>query len=177
MAPGALGYFTSLYCYQQEESMNRNGTVILLMCLVVALFAQPILAQDTSVKFNQATQSLEFTITNGAATTYDVKFHVDGCVETTNPGDTIVQVTGPDASGSVQLSCTQANSTGHVRVEICEGIVCFAFYDFYFRCHSNCTISEVGGVPSSSFWGLVGLAGLLVLTAGFVLYRRKRVTA
>jgi len=157
--------------------MNRSGTVILAMGLVLALFAQPILAQDTSVKFNQATQSLVYTISNGAATTYDVKFHVDGCVATANPADTIVQATGPDASGSVQLSCTQANSSGHVRVEICEGIVCFAFYDFYFRCHSDCTISEVGGVPSSSLWGLLGLAGLLVLTAGYVLYRRRRVTA
>ena len=157
--------------------MKRCGTIFCAFCLVVALFAQPILAQDTSIKFNQATQSLDFDIANGDAVTYDVKLLVDGCVETDNPADVLVQAAGPNVSGSILLACTEAGSSGHIRVEICEGIVCFAFYDFYFRCHSDCTLSEVGGVPSSSVWGLLGLAGLLVLTSVYVLYRRRRVTA
>jgi hypothetical protein len=157
--------------------MKRCGTVFCTFCFVVALFAQPILAQDTFVKFNQTTQSIEYEITNGDAVTYDVKLHVDGCVETLNPADTLVEAPGPDVSGSIPLACVEAGASGHIRVEICEGIVCFAYYDFYFRCHSDCVMTEVGGVPSSSLWGLVGLTGLLVLTSIYVLYRRKRVTA
>jgi hypothetical protein len=157
--------------------MKRCTTAVCVFALAVliASFAQPALAIETAVNYNTATEQLEFSIVDGQAVTYDVKFIADsaGCALTDSAH---FSLDGPNGSDVMQVVCTGTGGSGYVQVQICEGAVCFAFYDFYFRCHSDCQLSLVSGAPSLTTWGLIGLAGLFILSAAFVLYRR-RVTA
>jgi hypothetical protein len=143
-----------------------------LVALVV-LLAQPAFALTTTCEFNEATQQIDYSISDGAGVEYNIDLKVNsGCSVVGTPPN----LNGPDDAASVDVSCEQAGGTGYVQFDICQGTLCFATYRFNFVCDGSCGIRQLGAVPSYTDWSIAGMIVILLLT-GAVLMRRQTATA
>jgi hypothetical protein len=156
--------------------MTRRAffTFVLAAVAVLAFFAQPVLAQtQTSAEFDAATQTIKFSISNAADTTYDIHITKTGCVA--EPEET-VYLMGPEDSGSTALVCIDTSAAGQVTLAFCRGLNCFETRIINVVCNEDCEIYTPGAIPALSKWGMLVLLLLIVSTAVWML-RRKRVTA
>jgi hypothetical protein len=159
--------------------MNRSRKIFFVWLLVVLaaltfLTTSTLMARKTTCVYNPETQSIDYTITDGDAVDYEIHAIVAGCVATAGdpPG-----MTGPDASGSVGVTCNTMDSFGSIEIQICtvDPPVCFDSYQLKFRCEPDCQIRYIGsGVPSLTIWGVVILLVLITVTGLY--FARKRST-
>ncbi|MFH1373322.1 MAG: hypothetical protein ABII79_05985 [bacterium] len=149
-------------------------TCALLLLAAFGLLAGSATAAVTATcEFNETTQSLDYSISGGGA---GLIYHISivdehGCVYL----DAAPELTGPDDAASVAMNC-EGGGTAGLKVEICQGVLCFAQYQFRFVCDPSCQIRALGAVPSHSDWSLAGLMLLLLGGGAVVLYRRYATT-
>ena len=155
--------------------------ILKCICIMAFVATAALLVQsaqaaiETTCVFDEATQQLRYSITGGqAGVKYSVEVKMEtGCSYLPTPPDTLV---GPTDSDTANVSCETPGGTGALRIDICQGAVCFVTYNFRFVCNGSCHVRELGGVPSYSQWSLAAILAIL-LTAGVVILRRRRVKA
>ncbi len=154
---------------------RKISRIVTLIAAFVFVLGANALAIETTCIFNEETQQIEYSISEGEVGV-DYIIHVTpslgGCltVDGTPPG-----ITGPIGSASVGFICGgEGKST--VTVEICKDVLCFAIYELNFHCPEDCSnIRQIrAGVPTMTYWGIAGLI-LLLIGSAVVVYRRKTV--
>lgn len=147
----------------------RMMTCALMLLAVFGLLAGPASAISTTCEFNEANQTLEYSVSGGGT---GLIYHISiaeetGCVYL----DPAPDLTGPDDAAVVALNCV-GPGTSHVTIEMCQDDLCFAQYKFRFVCEASCDIRMLDAVPSHSDWSLAGLMLLLLSGGSVILYRR-----
>ena len=105
-----------------------TGTITTILSIVF-IFAANAIAIETTCTFNQETQELEYSVTDGeTGVTYEIHVYPDGSV---NVAGTPPTITGPSGSASVGLT-SSGDTPGHANVQICKESLCFSIYDLYF---------------------------------------------
>jgi len=151
--------------------MTRCTRFTCLLALAVLLVAQAATAEIvTTCVFNESNQTLDYSITGGGSGL----IYTLSVVEATGPIDlgSPPELTGPDDAAVVAVGCTQAEYYGHLHVDICQGTLCFASYEFDMRSDVSCDLYEAANVPSYSTWSVVGLL-ILLFAVGVVVIRRR----
>lgn len=154
------------------RTAGRFATCLALVGALVLLGSTAAAEVVGTCTYNQTTGELEYGITGGATgTTYTVTMTAEGCV---GLDGTPAALTGPDDNQSISLTCNAAGGFGKVEVEICNGAICFAAFQFDFTCDAGCTIHEVHGAVPSSGGPSLAILMLVLLGSGAWLVRRRR---
>ncbi len=143
-----------------------------LLVLAVLLVAQAATAQiNTTCVFNEATQSLDYSISGGGA---GLQYTLSVVTESGSVQmPTAPVLTGPADNASVSLTCMGPLAAGHLNVDICQGTLCFDSYSFHVVSDASCDFVEAPSVSTYSNWSLAGLLILLV-AVGIVTIRRRQ---
>lgn len=153
--------------------MRRNTLTAALTFAVVALLVCPAFAQDTGIEYDPDTRLLKYWVKNGdPGTEYRIHITPSGCVEVA-PSDTLLD--GPNDSAWVEILCVEPDGNGKVQVAFCVGENCFAMSQALFRCVPPCRIFLQEDVPLLTETGAAVLLLALVISAVWIVRRRRRV--
>jgi hypothetical protein len=164
--------------------MKQHGTeriIVILLTAVVALYAQPLMADPMAETFNvsyDATfREIDYSLIGGDdGQTYEVTALGSGCIEVTEAAP---DLTGPTDNADVSISCKSPSGTGSVTLKFYKGPVANNILLFtvtlVFKCDKDCNIIEIKGTgPTLSSWGIVVLLMLLLASGVWIVRGRTR---